>query len=172
MRFSSSDSRIRGTTLFEITVAMLIAGVLAIGMLALLIGGLDGWAHGTSRMYAESSAGLAAQKVAQEIRDGQSASVASGKLTVTLPLESSDANGEQCYNKGVAGQVREYFVRDGKLMRTVDGAESVVLSRISAALFTVSGPSVTITVTGTEQVGSKVSTKQATARALLRNQSS
>ena len=175
MRLLSIRSARRGMTLVEVAIAMLISGLVALCMLALLIGGIDGWGRGTSKMYAETSASLAAQKIAQEIRDAQSASTASGTLTVTLPLESSDANGEYCYSRGTAGQVRQYFVRNGKLMRSVAGNESVVLNRVSQVSFAVSGADISITATGTEQAGvwrpGTLRDRQATVRVRLRNYS-
>ena len=147
-----------------------IVALMAGGISALLVATLTGWSRGTGRATAEASASVGAQKIAQEIRDGQAATVSSGTLTVTIPQETVDGYGEACYNRGVAGQIREYYLlTNGVLMRRVDGVESAVVSGVSSATFTPYGASVTITITGQQQVGTSVSSETATARVRLRN---
>ena len=164
----------RGMTLVEVLVVLVVVGLVSSAVIALLLGGLDGWARGTSKAYAETSASIGAQKLSQEIRDAQSASVSAGPpatLTVVFPQESVDGSGETCYSRGVIGQTREYYVPTGSttLKRRISGVESVVLERVSGAAFAVSGANVTVTITGMEQVSTSVANKQSTARVRLRN---
>ncbi|MDO8681923.1 MAG: hypothetical protein Q7N50_00380 [Armatimonadota bacterium] len=165
-KLSKSNS---GMTLVEVIASVFIAGITGAATVSLLIGGLAGWSKGASGAYAGSSASVAAQKVAMEIREGQSASVTSGVLNVVMPQIDSDANGETCYSRDVEGVTRSYFVSSGSLKRRVGDVESTVLTRVTAASFSVAGPKVTIRITSTEQVGKETATKQADTQALLRN---
>ena len=170
-------------TLIEISVALVIAAIISISATTLLMGSLDGWSRGTSETYSATSASIAAQKVAQEIRDGESASVASGRLTVVIPQKTTGAHNEIYYTRGVAGDTRIYYYDSAtsSLKRSVNGAVSTLLRRISGATFTASGKVVTITISSWEKVGDSTTrqdgtiphggdgTRQAYARVHLRN---
>lgn len=156
-------------TMVETMVLISMVALIGGGSLGILMGGLTGWSRGSSTSYADTSASLAAQKVAIEIRDGQLGSVASNRLTVTLPQETTGANQESCYNRGVSGQTRQYWLSGANLMRTVAGADSIVARGVSSATFSVSGPRVTIIIDGREQNGRYTTTKTVAIMVRLRN---
>lgn len=155
-------------------VVVFVAGLATVSVMAMIVGSLDAWSRGTSNTYAQTSTSIGAQKLAQEIREGQTASVASDRLTVVLPLQTEGDNDEVFYNRGTPGETRVYYISNGSLKRLVDGVESVVLTRVSAATFVVSGANVTVTLTsneseGTADVRSKLQDKTATVKVRLRN---
>lgn len=153
----------------EIVVASFITLLIAASALAIFNETLWGWSRGTSKAYAETSASVALQKLAQEIRPALSASIASGQLVAVMPQQRTGAHGEVTYNRSATGETRRYYVSGGELKRSVDGVVSTVLTRVSSATFTVAGTTVNISVTGTEQVGRVTTTKQFTTRVQLRN---
>jgi len=155
-------------------VVIFIAGIATTSVMAMLVGSMDGWTRGTSNDYAQTSVSIGLQKLSQEIREAETASVASGRLTVVMPLKTTGANGEVFYNRGTAGESRTYYVANGELRRSVGGVVSVVLKRISAATFLTNGPNVNITLTSNEREGTAearrtLEDQTATVRVRLRN---
>ena len=139
--------------------------------LAMLIShSIKGWSFGTSRAYADNSAAVAVERLWQDARVGQSASVVSGQLQVTVPTLITDGNGESYYNTTGAGTIYSYYVSSGNLMRRIGSGTPTVLARdVSTATFSVTGKVITLSVTGSNQVGMSKSVQVRSAEIILRN---
>lgn len=161
----------RGMTLIEVLVTGAVLSMVAVTLLSLLIYTLRGWSSGTSKEGATSSATIALQKLCNDVRDGKEASISSGSLVVTFPSKLTDGGTQQTiYDlSGSDPATRTYRIREGNLERVVSGTASVLGKGVSSATFGVSGGTVTITLTSTEQVGSCTNTRELTSRVVLRN---
>jgi hypothetical protein len=155
-----------GVSLVEALVVFGIISVLTTGLFSLLLTSLRSYDTGSGKSLSDSAASLGIQKAAREIGDGMSASVSSGQLTVQLPLVNNQGN----YDRATAGNTVKLYVSSNKLYRQINtNTASVLAEDISAATFSVSGGSVTITLTGRGQTGKQLMTTQMSQVVALRN---
>lgn len=163
----------RGVTLVEITVVsgilILVGGVL----LALVNGTLGAWSSGASTAYADSSASIAVQKLANEVRDGSSASLDGSQLVVNFPSRVTDHDtGEVLYSPGGISETRQYLLSNGNIVRRIGGVDTIMARGIHSFDISATFGVVTVTVTAREQVGRSTVDSTSTARVTLRNYSS
>jgi Tfp pilus assembly protein PilV len=160
-----------GATLVEMLVALGILTLIGGVLLALINGSLSGWSSGASAAYADSSASIAVQKLATEVRDGASAAATTGVLTMTYPATLSDpGTGETLYSPGGTGQTRSYLLSSGNLIRRVGGVDTILVRNISTLDFTgTTVGAVRVSITASEQVGKITTQRTNTARIGLRN---
>jgi hypothetical protein len=158
-------------TLLEIMVTTALLSMVGIALTTTLLGSIRGWSSGTNKEYTTNSVTLAMQKLSADIRDGRSASVSGGTLTVTFPRTLTDGTtGEDVYDLSTASSVtRSYYIYNGNLVRNVGGIVSIFGRGVTSATFGSTGGMVSVTLTSTEQVGTCTSTREITGRIGLRN---
>jgi hypothetical protein len=158
-------------TAVEVMISISILSMAGICLVAILIQSLAGWSSGTSRDTSTGQATIALQRLSNDIRDGKSASVSNGVLTVVFPLALQDATtGERIYDLSSDDPTpRHYYTTGSDLVRSVGGTTSIIGRGVSAATFAAGGGAVTVSLTSSEQVGKCVSTQQVTGRVALRN---
>jgi len=161
----------RGITLVEVLVSAAILSMAGIALAAILVQSIAGWSSVASRDTATSQATIALQKLSNDIRDGKSASVSSGVLTVVFPVIVQDpTTGEEIYDLSTDDPTpRHYYVSADNLIRSAGTSTTVFGRGVGGATFTASGGAVTVTLTSSERVGKCTSTQQVTGRICLRN---
>jgi len=161
----------RGMTAIEALISIGLLSMIGATLLAVLNQSLVGWSSGTSRDTSVSQATIAIQKLSNDIRDGKSASVSNGVLTVVFPSVVQDAHtGERVYDLSSDDPTpRLYYVSGGNLVRNVGGTISVIGRGVSTAVFAASGGTVSVSLTCTQQVGKSTTSQQVVGRIALRN---
>jgi prepilin-type N-terminal cleavage/methylation domain-containing protein len=155
-----------GVSLVEVLVVLGIFTVLSSGLFSLFLTALKSYDTGSSQGVSDTTVSLALQKAAREIADGMTATVSSGQLTVQLPLLNNQGN----YDRSAAGSTVKLYVSSNKLYKQINSGTATVLeSDITAATFTVSGGSVTITLTSQGRLGKEIKTTQMSQVVALRN---
>jgi hypothetical protein len=153
-------------TMVEVLVVLGIMSVLTSALFSLLISSLWSWDRGSSKGQCDTTASIALQKVARAIADGMSASVSSGQLTVQLPLLNDQNN----YDRTINGNTVRIYLSGTTLYQQVNSGTAVSLSKdITAATFTASNGSVTVSVTARGQTGKNIMTTQLSQVVALRN---
>lgn len=156
----------RGMTLVEVMIVLGIISVLTSALMSLFITSLWSWDRGSSKGPADTTASIALQKVARAIADGMSASVSSGQLTVQLP----NVNDQGDYDRSTNGNTVKIYLSGTTLYQQINSGTATVLSKyISAAAFSYSSGTVTVTLTGQYQTGQRVMTTQMSQVVALRN---
>lgn len=161
----------RGATLVEVMVVIGIVTLICGVLLMLVNGTLGTWSSSASTAYADSSASIAVQKLARDIRDGASASLDGSTLVVVFPATLSDTggNGETLYSPGAIGATRRYLLSNGNLIRRVGGTDTILARGIHSLDFSATLGVVTVTLVAREQVGKSTTSKTSTTRVTLRN---
>jgi hypothetical protein len=150
----------------ETMIAFGILSVLTAGVFSLFMTSLRSYDKGSGKSGSDSAVSLGLQKATREIEDGMSASVSSGQLTVQLPLVNNQGN----YDRATAGNTVKLYVSSNKLYKQINTSTATILAEdINAATFSVSGGSVTVTLTGRGQTGREVMTTQMSQVVALRN---
>lgn len=161
-----------GMTAIEVMLSMFILALLSIGMLSMVLQGLRCWSKGAGNEAAGSSVTIALQRLAYEIRDARSATVTGSQLVVTFPLVLTDpTTHETAYDAALDDPItRSYYISDGNLVKTVNGATTVLARRVSDIKdIQASGNGVDLTIESAQQLGTTVCTQQATGHITLRN---
>ena len=136
--------------LIELMISVSIVSIAGIAFVALLTHSLRAWSAGTSEEEATSSATIALQKLANDIRDGKATVISSDQhtITVTFPRLMTDPNNdESVYDPSSSDLVtRSYYVSSGNLVRKI-GSDITILARgISEITFGASGGIVNATI--------------------------
>lgn len=162
-------SRLRGrpgVSMIEVLVVFGILSVFTTGLFSLFLSSLRSYDTGSGKSVSDTAVSLGIQKAVREIEDGMSASVSSGQLTVQLPLVNNQGN----YNRATAGNTVKLYVSSNKLYKQINTSTATVLAEdISAATFSVSGGTVTVTLTGRGQTGKQVMATEMSQVVALRN---
>jgi hypothetical protein len=155
-----------GVTMVEVLVVFGIISVFSSALFSLFLTSLKSYDTGGSQGVSDTAVSMALQSAARAIADGMSASVSSGQLTVQLPLLNNQGN----YDRSVLGNTVKLYVSSNKLYQQINSGTATVLEKdITAATFTVSGGSVTITLTSRGQLGKEIKTTQMSQVVALRN---
>lgn len=168
-------SRNRGFTLIEMSITTMILCVATLALAGLLIAGVRCWRSGFIQDSVNSDMTIAMQKISADMRDGVTATVGTlngvPALTVTFPATMTDqTTGETIYDLSGAGTTtRSYYIRNGDLVRSVDGVVSVIGKGVTYASFGASGGSVTVTLGTSRQAGASSRSLQITSQVRLRN---
>jgi hypothetical protein len=150
----------------EVLVVFGIISVFSSALFSLFLTSLKSYDTGGSQGVSDTAVSMALQSAARAIADGMSASVSSGQLTVQLPLLNNQGN----YDRSVLGNTVKLYVSSNKLYQQINSGTATVLEKdITAATFTVSGGSVTITLTSRGQLGKEIKTTQMSQVVALRN---
>jgi Tfp pilus assembly protein PilW len=169
MRIRLSSPRLtrrRGASVVEVMVVFGIISIFTTALVSLFLGSLKSYDRGSGKSFSDTNVSQALQRAAREIADGMSASVSSGQLTVQLPLVNDQGN----YERSTAGNTVRLYVSGNSLYRQINsGAASVLTQGITAASFSVSGGSVTITLTGQGRTGQETMNTQMSQVVALRN---
>ncbi|MHB9035191.1 MAG: prepilin-type N-terminal cleavage/methylation domain-containing protein [Armatimonadota bacterium] len=161
----------RGMTLLEIVMSTALLSIVGMAITATLVGSIRGWSSGTSKEFTTSSATVAMQKLSMDIRDGRSATVSNGTLTVTFPRVLTDGvTGEDVYDLSTSSAItRSYYISGGNLVRNIGGVVNVLGRGVTSATFGSTGGTVSVTLVSEEQVGTSTATQQVVGRIGLRN---
>jgi hypothetical protein len=136
--------------------------------MSLFISALWSWDKGSSKGQGDTAVSLAVQKVIRAIADGMTASVSGGQLTVQLPL----VNNQGDYDRTQNGNTVKIYLTGSTLYQQINSGTATTLStNITAAAFSVSSNSVTVTLTAKGQTGRRVMTTQLSQGVALRNYS-
>jgi type II secretory pathway pseudopilin PulG len=155
-----------GTTLVEVLVVFGIISIFTTALFALFLGSLKTYDTGSSKGVSDTNVSLALQKAARAIDDGMTASVSSGQLTVQYPW----VNAQGDYDRSLLGDTVKLYVSANKLYQQINSSTATVLaSDITTATFSVSGGSVTVTLTGQGRLGKDTQTTQMSQVVALRN---
>jgi hypothetical protein len=150
----------------EVMVVLGIMAVFTTALFSLLITSLWSWDRGSGKGQSDTTASIALQKVARAIADGMSATVSGGQLTVQLPL----LNNQNDYDRTANGDTVKIYLTGTTLYQQVNAGTATSLSTdITAAAFTVSNGSVTITLTAQGRTGKNIMTTQLSQVVALRN---
>lgn len=175
---------IRGSTSVEAVISISLISMMSLVLVAMLIGAMTAWCSGTGSETANSSVTIAIQKLANDIRDGKSASVSSNMLTVTFPKKVTHlVTGETIYDLSSTDPETHLFYLDdkGNLWRKVGANAAEVFARgiyvpdptktgdPAPPPFSAQNGEVNVMLKGMEQVGTKVSAHQVVTRITLRN---
>jgi prepilin-type N-terminal cleavage/methylation domain-containing protein len=157
-----------GMSLVEVMTALGIIAMLTTALMSLFISALWNWDKGSSKGQGDTAVSLAVQKVIRAIADGMTASVSGGQLTVQLPL----VNNQGDYDRTQNGNTVEIYLTGSTLYQQINSGTATTLStNITAAAFSVSSNSVTVTLTAKGQTGRRVMTTQLSQGVALRNYS-
>lgn len=158
--------RRRGITLVEVSIAGLLMTSLLVALLSLGSVTSKEWAKSSAKIGADTDASVALQQFAYQVRDGISATVSDGVLTVVMPLLNSEGD----YNRYVTGDTVDFYVEDGKLYRQLVGGDPQELaSGISSHSFAVAGREVSLSVTTEQERGIEKATTTYHTQVTLRN---
>jgi hypothetical protein len=156
----------------ELMLTVSITSMVTMGLLGMLIHSMGTVTRQTGNDESVTEATFAVQKVMADIRDGRSASVSSGRLTVVYPALITDAaTGEKIYSLSAAGTTsKTYYLDSGshKLKRIASGVTTTLARDITAATFAASGTTVSISLTGNDN-GRFTKPSVVTSRVALRN---
>ncbi len=153
-------------TLVEVMTALGIIAMLTSALMSLFISALWGWDRGSAKGPADTTASIALQKVARAIDDGMSATVSSGQLTVQLPAVNNQGDYDRTTNRNTV----KIYLSGTTLYQQINSSTATVLSKnITAATFSYSLGTVTVTLTGQYQTGERAMTTQLSQVVLLRN---
>ena len=166
--------RRRGITLVEVSIAGLLMTSLLVALLSLGSVTSKEWAKSSAKIGADTDASVALQQFAYQVRDGISATVSDGVLTVVMPLVNSEGD----YNRYVTGDTVDFYVEDGTLYRQVSGSQVTGSSSVPVALasgisshsFAVAGREVSLSVTTEQERGIEKATTTYHTQVALRNQ--
>jgi type II secretory pathway pseudopilin PulG len=155
-----------GVSLVEVMVVFGIISVFTTALFSLFLSSLKTYDRGSGKSLSDTNVSLALQKAAREIADGMTASVSGGQLIVQLPLVNNQGN----YDRAVNGSTVKLYVSSNKLYKQINTSTATVLAKdITTATFSVSGGSVTVTLTGRGQTGKQTMTTQLSQVVALRN---
>jgi prepilin-type N-terminal cleavage/methylation domain-containing protein len=155
-----------GMTLVEVLVVLGILAVLTSALFSLLITSLWSWDRGSGKGQSDTTASIALQKVVRAIADGKSASVTSGQLTVQLPL----LNNQSDYDRSSNGNTVKIYLTGTTLYQQINAGTAAIVSKdITAATFTVSSRSITVSLTAQGRTGKNLMTTQMSQVVALRN---
>jgi hypothetical protein len=155
-------------TLVEVMTALGIIAILTSALMSLFMSALWSWDKGSSKGQGDTAVSLAVQKVIRAIADGMTASVSGGQLTVQLPL----VNNQGDYDRTQNGNTVKIYLTGTTLYEQINSGTATTLStNITAATFSVSSGSVTVTLTAKGQTGERVMTTQLSQGVALRNYS-
>jgi hypothetical protein len=153
-------------TLVEVMIVLGIISMLTSALMSLFITSLWSWDRGSAKGPADTTASIALQKVARAIDEGMSATVSGGQLTVQLPA----VNNEGDYDRTTNGNTVTIYLTGTTLYEQINAGTATVLSKnISAATFTYSSGTVTVTLTAQYQTGERAMTTQMSQVVELRN---
>lgn len=155
----------------ETVITISVLCLTGVTMVSVLSGSLNVYSRGESGTNAVNSATIALQRLSNDIRDGRSATVNSGVLTVRYPATVTDpSTGEKMYDLSAQDPVAHlYYLSNGNLVRSVNSSVTTIARGISSVTWGASGGSINVTITGTAQTGSKVSNQQVVGRITMRN---
>jgi hypothetical protein len=157
-----------GMSLVEAMTALGIIAILTSALMSLFMSALWSWDKGSSKGQGDTAVSLAVQKVIRAIADGMSASVSGGQLTVQLPL----VNNQGDYDRTQNGNTVKIYLTGTTLYQQINAGTATALStNVTAAAFSVSSNSVTVTLTAKGQTGRRVMTTQLSQAVTLRNYS-
>jgi len=161
----------KGFTLVETVTATGLSTMILICLMTLLISSIYGWSKGVSRNTAMETATMASQRLSNDMRDGMSASVYSGVLTVLFPGTVTDSsNGETVYDLASSATTsRSYLVTNKVLVRRENGSDTVIARNITSASFSIQGQSVVTSIQSLDNSGSYSSSALVNGKVLLRN---
>ncbi len=163
---AAGGRRRAGMTLVEVTIALGIIAVLTSALMSLLVSSLWSWDKGSAKGPSDSTASIAVQKVARAIAEGMSATVSGGQLTVQLPA----VNNQGDYDRTTLGNTVKVYRSGTTLYQQINSSTATVLSQnISAATFSDSFGTVTVTLTAQYQTGERAMTTQLSQGVTLRN---
>jgi type II secretory pathway pseudopilin PulG len=163
MRFHR-HTRKRGFTLVEALVAAGLAAILGTAFVTLLATSTRVFSKTTTEAYSDMDAFVGMNRLARWVRDGRSASVSNGTLTVVFP--AVDANGDYTDSAGNSGTVR---LNSGRVQATLNGATVNYIRNATGFTASVSGSTVTLTVNVFNSTGVRDRTMTYTQRVVLRN---
>ena len=161
----------KGFTLIETVITTSLSTMILICMMSILMASITGWSRGITQNTSTETATSAAQRFCNDIRDGKSASVSGGTLTVLFPTKITDSTtGESMYDlSSTYTMPRSYLVVNTNLVRRVGQTDTILARHIDSVTFSVQGPSVNTTLRSTDQSGRYASTGVVNSRVLLRN---
>jgi type II secretory pathway pseudopilin PulG len=161
----------KGFTLIETVITTSLSTMILICMMSILMASIYGWSKGIARNTSTETATVAAQRLCNDIRDGKSASVSGGTLTVLFPTMITDSTtGESMYNLSSTYMVpRSYLLINTNLIRRVGETDTVIARNINRITFSVQGPSVSAVLRSADQSGRYTSTEEVSSKVLLRN---
>ena len=150
----------------EVLVVLGILAVLTSALFSLLISSLWSWDRGSGKGQSDTTASIALQKVVRAIADGMSASVTSGQLTVQLPL----LNNQSDYDRTSNGNTVKIYLTGTTLYQQINSGTATIVSKdITAATFTVSSGTITVSLTAQGRTGKNLMTTQMSQVVALRN---
>lgn len=164
-------TRKSGFTLLEVLISIGVLTLVGVTMVSVVAQCLNVFSQSESNAAAVNSATIAIQRLSNDIRDGRSAIVSGGTLTVYYPKKITDTTTkESMYDLSAQDPVsRSYYLSQGKLLRNINGQISTVAKDISSITFGASGGTVSITINTTSQIGRETSSQQVVGRITLRN---
>jgi hypothetical protein len=153
-------------TLVEVMIVLGIISMLTSALMSLFITSLWSWDRGSAKGPADTTASIALQKVSRAIDEGMSATVSSGQVTVQLPT----VNNRGDYDRTTNGNTVRIYLSGTTLYQQINsGTATIVSKNISAATFSYSLGTVTVTLTGQYQTGRRLMTTQMSQVVALRN---
>lgn len=161
----------KGFTLIETVMATSLTTMVTLGLMTLLISSLQGWSRGVSRNTSTESASVAVQRFCNDVRDGKSASVSGGVLTVVFPGKIVDlTTGETMYDLSSATSTsRSYLLSSAKLVRRTNELYVTIAKNIDSVTFSVQGGTISVALRSLGRAGNYSSTDEVSGRVLLRN---
>ncbi len=161
----------KGFTMIETVTATGLSTMILICLMTLLISSIYAWSKGVGRNTAIETATMASQRLGNDMRDGMSASVYNGMLTVVFPGKVTDSsNGETMYDlTSSATTYRYYLVTNKTLVRRENGTDTVIARNIISASFSIQGESVVTSLRSLDSSGSYSSSALVDSKVLLRN---
>jgi hypothetical protein len=162
-----------GVTASELMVVLGLFGILTTGIFSLFSASIQQWSRGSGKSESDDVASIALQKAVRLIESGKSATVTSLPpaflITPVLAVRLPGLNDQGDYERSVDGDTVYLYYAAGRLCSQVSGVQTVIAKGVQSFTYSISGGSVTLTLTVSRQSGMKTSLTTFTQRVALRN---
>jgi len=161
----------RGVTSTELMVVLGLFGILITGVFSLLSTSIQQWSRGAGKSEADDVSSLALQKVVRLIESGKSATTTSLIFGPALSVKMPGLNDQGDYERTSDGDTILVYISNGKLYYKVNvgGTAIQVATGVQSFTYSISGGTVTLTLTVSRQSGMKTSQTTFSQRVALRN---
>lgn len=122
-------NNLKGFSLIELMVVVVILSLIVLGLVTFFTGGARSWISGQSQLTAQRSARQAMDYMVREIREGKNYTIGAGNSSITI----SYPNTPDTFTKD---QVTYKLSADNKLQRETDGGTNTLLNDVIALSFT------------------------------------
>jgi type II secretory pathway pseudopilin PulG len=154
----------------ELLVVLSLIGILTTGVLSLFSAAIQQWSRGSGKSESDDVASLAIQKIVRLIESGKSATASNNILGPGVSVLMPTLNDQGDYDRTGNGNTIRVYLSNSKVYYTVNAGTAVqIATGVTSFSYSISGGSVTLSLTISRQSGTKTSQTTFTQRVALRN---